>query len=303
MAEPTFVRSRNTNRLAINPLKKGVRAYSAILDGETIAVPANTTVQATSTITQDVQFEGYRLSGLTTDVGDPNISPRLLVQIRNPWLGWTLMNRGIHFATLVGNNLNPHIFAQTMYMPGPQALVYTLQDFSGGNVTFQASMGGRQILPSDLVETSANQEYKRLERLLKSRISMPYWLTTDQPINLTVANQDFTFPMSIPEGAHFEAHYLMAISDVAVGGTTFQFGLMDTYSGKWWYNRVNNPAWIDARYAVGNAQFPYYLDEPTYVAANHKIMLSVRTPALLAGQMRIFFTIGGRIILKDVDSQ
>lgn len=297
MAEQTFTRGKG-QKLQINPLKRAVRDYNLIIDGETVAVPANNTVQATCTVTQGINFEGYRISGRTSDAGDPNISPRLLVQIRNPWLGWTLMNRGIHFATLFGNNLNPHVFAQTMYLPGPQALVYTLQDFSGGNQTFQANVGGRQILPDKVDERNAKARYDELERLLRSRIAMPYWLTTDQPVVLTQTNTEVTFPMSVPESAHFEAHYITGISDAA-----YQWSAMDTYSGQWWHNRVNNPAGLDNRYSVGNAQFPWYLDEPTVVLANHKIMLSLRALALVGGQNRIFFTIGGRLILKNPEDR
>jgi hypothetical protein len=291
-------------KMYINPLKKAFRAFHVTIDDETVQVPANQTIQTTATITQDINFAAYKTAGRSDDEYVNVLSPRMLVSINNPWLGWELMNRPVHMATCIGlrnglatetNTLHPHMFAQPMFLPGPQALVFTLQDFSGVNQNFQCVVGGRQLLRYEVDERSAKEKYDALEKQLASRITMPYWLTTDRPVVITNNNvTELTFPMSVPPDAHFEAHSIMAVST-----SPFRWSITDTYSGKWWHNRLNNPVGLDSRYSVGDARFPWRLEEPTFVMSNNRIMLTILNLGPAIGTNQIFFTIHGRLLMKN----
>jgi hypothetical protein len=119
-------------------------------------------------------------------------------------------------------------------------------------------------------------------------------MTTDQAILQTQTVSEQAFPMTIPYQGDFEAFKISAISDAP-----FQWTIVDTYTGNFWHNRVSNPFGVDNRISLGSATFPMEFSEPTTAGPTTKLMLSVRSLALVGGQNRIFVTIGGRIILPE----
>lgn len=288
----SFVRGPD-GKLYVNPLKKAVRDFFLQLDAETINVGANATVGGGATVTQDTHFEGFKWMGRTTDVGDPNVSPRMLVTARNPQVGYNLMNRPCHWATVIGGNLQPYSFPTTLFLPGSQSIQYTFQDFSGAPVTVQLAMEGRAFYWQKFEQGVARKEVDQLLHGLNRRRWFPYWLTTDRDVNLNQILTEQTFTMSIPRGGDFEAWKIAAISDAA-----FQWTIVDQFSGQFWHNRTVAPNGVDNRVSLGSNLFAMELNEPTLVGAGTQISISIRALALVGGQNRIWFTIGGRLITE-----
>ena len=282
MSTPLFVKDPATGRLQINELKHYVFPNYLISDVGQIVVPAGGTSAPTGfTVTQEGPEEITLFTGQTT--------ANVMVMIQDIAANRFIMNREIHWLTMVGVGMRPFILPQTMMLHQRRSLVATFRDLAAGGANVDLVMGSRRFYPTAAGSPKLDDYIeKKLERF---GVSTPYFLTTDAAVNFAALGTQ-TFRMSVGPEGHFCGYKLMFLTDI-VGA--FTFTLQDAETGRNLMNGLGNVGLVNSADGIGTAQWPYILPEPWFIERNGAVNITITAAA--AGN--VWFTIGGIRIYSE----
>lgn len=205
------------------------------------------------------------------------------------------MNRDIHIRCLAGTAQTPALLREPYMFLSQQNISAFFTKVAGGAVAVRMALVGAEYFPWSpefLRRPVARETIRRVigRWIERRKYVLPYWLTTDVPVNLGVGAQA-DFLMKIGDDGHFQAFTMSAVSTGAFG-----WELSEAKTNQ----NISNGQ-VTLANGLGTANFPTLLPTEYTVPAGYRLRL--RLTNLSAAPNSIFFTMTGRKVyvpFKDV---
>lgn len=283
----TFARNK-AGKLIINPRKLDVQYYQLVPDdpNNPISVaPAASSGPIQFTVGQDGPFEAFYLTQYRRDhATNLETQAHAAVDVYDEGAKRSLMNREIHVDTIFGRSIGgvtvgalgalvyenaglaPHILAESLFVHATRTMVVRLRNLEPAmGVTqdfFPVIHGTRWYGYANPSKSLAIAVEKRSAR---SRISTPYFMTTDTDIAALAATAAANYFLTVTSEGHFEWWKTAYVSNV-----DFSLQIFDVRNGR---SFSNGPVYCKA--GIGSAALPFILPEHTVLQANSKLRLAV----------------------------
>lgn len=202
-----------------------------------VTVPANQSIRRVMSIDKSGIVDVRRLNGKAT-------SSEMLVSLYDNEYQRFLMNRPVHFSNIIGTAQDPFLLPVPLIIHQTQSLVLDLTDLSGVDNSFDPAFHGRRYYFdafTEIFDKASNA----------TRLSRPYFYTTDDDVNLQFNNNIQTAFLTIVNDADF---YLYAINSHHQGDYRVKVSNLST--GLTWQN-----GWIHSDNFAGRAR-DYAFFEP-----------------------------------------
>lgn len=234
----------NDGVLAPNPYLVYTTDYDLTFDenagSSSITVPANQSLRRIISTDRRGAVDIRRIYGKAT-------SPDLLVSIYDNEYQRFLMNRPVHFRNIAGSAINPFLLPIPLIIHQSQSLVLDITDLSGADNTIDLAFKGRRYYFDAFKEVFDKASNA-------SRLSRPYFYTTDDAVDLQVGTQIQSAYVTIVNDADF---YLYGRNGYSEGD--FKVKITSLSTGLAWQN-----GWIHSANFMGQAnEAPYF--EPMIV--------------------------------------
>jgi len=289
MSIPLFKRSRKTNLVYLNELKKYVLPWWLVPqnivnrnDG-ILAVPANATRNCMMTPDQNGPFEGMYL---TCDLfgGD------MTVRINDAGFTRDLMNRDVLVSTIMTpapGGQNVFILPETLWLEQRHSLLFTFTDQSGAANSVRPVLHGRKFFLRQAPAGLGDRFLAR--RRMQRKVSTPYWFTTDQAVQLANGAAGARANITIGGEGHFVAYKITCQSD-----GPFEFRLIDGETGA----ALSGSVFVSNTNCTGIGMDPYVFPEPWFIEKDRLITVEMNNLNAL-GANNIWFTMSGRRIYDE----
>ncbi|HDI51233.1 MAG TPA: hypothetical protein ENF45_01260 [Bacteroidetes bacterium] len=232
----------------------------------TVTVPANQSIRRVMSTDKSGMVDIRRLSGKAT-------STELLVSIYDNEYQRFLMNRSIHYNNIIGTAYDPFILPVPLIIHQTQSLVIDLHDLSGADNVFDPAFQGYRYYFDAKHEIFDKEENA-------SRLSRPYFYTTDDDVELQVSTDVQTAYITIVNDADF---YLYAINSHQEG--EYKIRITNLSTGLGWQN-----GWINSSNFAGRAR-DYSRFEPMLI--QRRTQLKVDFINLHTATNKVYLTLVG----------
>lgn len=283
---PTYVRN-SQGQLVINPRKVDMASFYLTPDAPNnpVVLGAGATSGPLSfTVSQDGPAEFFYLLHEKTN------ATLVTVDLFDESSRLRLNNRAIHIDTMFGQRtpaiagvemgVLPHLLAETLWVQPSRSVLMTFNDGAAGNTIYPIMCGRRFYNYANPSQQMAESVEKRNAR---SRLSSPFWLTTDNNDIAVLGGAAGLGFLRTPASGYFECWKICTFSTGA-----FSWRITEPNG------RTNSNDWIHNRAGTGTGPLPLVLPEPTVYAPNTNLRLDVVD--LSAAPNTIYFTMVGRII-------
>lgn len=315
---PAWYRDENTGKLVQHELKRYMRPFMLTTDPVTVTVPANGVSDPIPMVIDNKgHFEVLYSMAQATSF---NFTLKIMEPGGDGRLRPILMNREIHARTICsgfgtaplgtsGETFTaadspgrPFIWPEPLFLnvgKYGRAVFVEFRDLSGSSNVIRFSLHGRRYY-----HYNATPEVQRkIERLYKQRISMPFFYTTDRDVSLASLASG-TFDMRISDDAWFEVWKKAAFSDQTVAdqanGASYTVQPVEKNDDRrlicGTLDGLNPDVYVTrGDLYFGDAEFPWLCEEADMYEPNSQLMF--RLENLVAATNRIWITYAGRRIL------
>lgn len=260
----------NDGVLAPNPYLVYTTNYDFTFDenagSSSIVVPANQSIRRIMSTDRRGVVDIRRIYGRAT-------SSDLLLSIYDNEYNRFLMNRPVHFRNIAGSAINPFLLPIPMVIHQSQSIVFDITDLSGADNTLELALKGRRYYFDAFKEV-----FDRASNA--SRLSRPYFYTTDDAVDLQIGTQIQSAYVTIVNDADF---YLYDIKGYSEGD--FRVKTTSLSTGIAWQN-----GWIHSANFMGQGnEAPYF--EPMII--ERRTQLKFDFVNLSAATNKIWLTLVG----------
>lgn len=271
-AVPAIRMNRDTGAAEVNPIKVHTKTFSlAATPRGRITVPANGTAQVSFVIPPEQNLEGdmeiyyLELASIT--------STSCRVRLSHTGLGGVyLMNQPVHILSVFGNmnaGTQPFQMYESIFLEPNLELIVEFFDFSGQPNEVEVIAHGRKFIGY----TISGMDRRGLINVF-ARNTWPFWLTTDQPVQLVPGLQpDGTgnptpFSMTIPRQYHAELAKAMRFGTIngVSAPVDYHIEMMEGASG----NLILDTVPINT--VAGSGNFPFPFPEPYLALRGTELM-------------------------------
>lgn len=206
------------------------------------------------------------------------------------------MNNPVHIRTLAGSAQNPYLLREPYFFLSQHSIQAQLNKTSAGNVNVRMFLAGAQYYPwsPEFMRRKMNESKIRglIGRWLERRKYItPFWLTTEQTVNLG-ANATGTFFLKVGDDGHFEG---FTLTSVQTGNFAWEISEPKT-------NQTLMNGLATQTNSLGDSFFPTLLPTAYFVPSGYRLRLTITD--LSGAPNEIFFTMGGRklyVPMKDIE--
>lgn len=197
----------------------------------------------------------------------------------------SFMNRACHVQTLFGTAQLPGRLREPYMFWSQHQIQAMFNNLDAGPRSFRAYLCGPQYYA--WVPQPEDSREKLLELMRKRKMRQPYvwpyWLTTENPIDLA-PGVEANFEMMVGQDCHFQA---FSINVFSTGN--FEWDLLEVKTGQ----QLSNGR-VTKTNSLGDARLPTILPVPYLIPAGYRLRLTVKSLSGITNH--IFFTIAGRRI-------
>jgi hypothetical protein len=267
-AVPSVKLNERTGAPEINPVKVHTKTFWLASTPRTITIPANGSQKVSFVVPPEQNLEGD-LEIFFLELASAT-SQNIRVRLTHTGLNKFLMNQPCHIMSVFGNmNGGPQPFQmyESIFLEPNLELTVEFFDFSGLPNTVEPIVHGRKFIG---YATSGMDRRGLIDSF--ARNTWPYWITTDQPVVLSVAPA--TTPIQFTQERQFHAELAKVMQFGTNAGAPapvfYHISLNEGMSGNLIADNV--PILTFA----GNSNFPFPLPEP-YLMLRGTILAGVLT--------------------------
>lgn len=200
------------------------------------------------------------------------------------------MNQPVHIRAIAGVAQTPALLREPYMFKSQHTINVQFAKIVGGATTIRMLLCGAEYFPWSPEFLRRQQAHEKMLRLLaywdeRRKWVNPYWLTTDQPIEL-LGGAAGEFFLKIGDDGHFEGFTITAIS---VQDGDFSWELSEPKTQQTIMN-----GFATLTNSIGDANFPTMLPAAYLIPAGYRLRLRIQD--LSGAPNTIFFTIQGRKI-------
>jgi hypothetical protein len=269
---PATVTDKNTGATYINPVKEITKPFIIRTNPQSITIPASGQAYAKFQIPAEENLRGDSEIFSLMLVAATSTSFR--IELTHTGRNQFLQNKPIHSMAMFGNMMSgpqPFILYESIFLEPGQELLLTLTDFSQAPNTVELVAQARRFLGYD----TQHLDRAGLINLFYSRLSFPFWLTSDTNINLPAGlTGSIQTNYTTDQAFDIEAGKMMAAGSNTLNGSPqvvpCHVQIQEGRSGRY---LTDNFVHVNALFGTSN--FPIILFEPLLIKRGTTARLTV----------------------------
>ncbi len=211
----------------------------------------------------------------------------VLMQIQDGRTQRGLMNGAVHIDTIMGDNFNPYILPEGLYLDERRSIQVTFTDISGAANTVRVVAETGRFLEQQVDPQMARIRYRMSHQ---QYLTMPYFYTFDQQAPTLAVAEERELSITVGQTHHFE---IITLSGVQTG--PYDIDIIDAEKGQ---SIITAPQGQNYRVRngliIGTGTFPFKLHSPRLIQVGQRLIVRLRNQHTAPNTVHL--TLGGRAI-------